>query len=811
MSRSISELDLVLMLVPNGDEASRCAAVMRAAGLAYLECRDMPDLRIRLSEGAGALLLTDDVLVGGALELLTSTIEGQPSWSDVPIVLLSGPSDAGPGADLLDRLGNVVALDRPVRVTTLVSALRTAVRSRRRQYELRDQLRTRALYATIVESSEDAMLTKSADGTILSWNPGAERLFGYTATEAVGRPITLIVPPALRDEEASILDELRAGARIAHYETVRQTKSGERVDVSLSLSPIHNDAGQVIGASSVARDITLRKRSEAALRRQTDRLRLLWEAAAVLLVAEDLERMMGTLFGRIAPHFGLDVYLTYTLTDAGDALRLESSAGLSASDRERAAVLQLGESVSGTVAARRQSMVLAHIRGSENPLLDLPRRIGLQAYVANPLIIDSRLIGTLSFGSRTRERFESDELEFFETICHYVTATMDRMRLIRQLREADRRKDEFLATLAHELRNPLAPIRNALTIVRLRAKGLPGLEQARALMERQLEQMVRLIDDLLDVSRITRGKLELRKERVALETIIGNALDTTRPLIDSAGHAVSVSLPSEPVYLDGDPIRLAQVFGNLLNNAAKYMERGGAITVDARVHDGLVSVHIRDTGIGIPAEALATVFEMFTQVGGSGDRTQGGLGIGLTLVRRLVEMHGGTVEARSGGLGRGAEFITTLPVAPVPAPSPSVRLGDVPPEGLMTKWRILVADDNIDSAESMAMMLRLMGGNEVRTVHDGVQAVEEAEAFRPDLILLDIGMPRMNGYEAARKIRQQSWGQETVLVALTGWGQEEDRRQAAEAGFNRHFTKPVDPLEIEKLVVGLSESHVPSP
>jgi CheY-like chemotaxis protein len=316
-------------------------------------------------------------------------------------------------------------------------------------------------------------------------------------------------------------------------------------------------------------------------------------------------------------------------------------------------------------------------------------------------------------------------------------------------------------------------------------------------MERQLAQMVRLIDDLLDVSRITRGRLELRKERVELAAVVRDAVDTARPHIEASGHKLDVSLPSEPVYLDADPVRIAQVLSNLLNNAAKYTDRGGRIWVVAARRDNEVDLSVRDTGIGIPADALSSIFEMFSQVDRSLEKSHGGLGIGLTLVKRLVEMHGGSVDAHSDGVGKGAEFVVHLPIARVPALSEDQ--GDDTRQPSALRCRILVADDNSDAAESMGTLLRFMG-NEVRIVRDGLQAFEEAAAFRPDLILLDIGMPRMNGYEAARRIRGEHWGKQMFLVAISGWGQEEDKRRATEAGFDRHVTKPVEFAHLEELI-----------
>ncbi len=614
-----------------------------------------------------------------------------------------------------------------------------------------------------------------------------------------------IVPTARRGEEARLLECIRAGEHVSHVETVRQARDGRLVDVAVSTSPIVDDAGRVVGASSITRDVTAQKRAEASRRRRADRRRLLWESAALLLTGDSREAMMQALFARIAPPLRLDHYAYFTT--AGDApLRLEASAGVrgpGAPGRDSIAVLR---ALCAVVARERQPIVSGQ-RRSDGGGLEAPglEPLGSRAFAALPLVVRGRAAGVLVFGGRTREPFEPDEVDFFETICHYVTATHERLRLIERLREADRRKDEFLATLAHELRNPLAPIRNALSIIRLRPDDAGRVRQARGLMDRQLDQMVRLIDDLLDVSRITRGKLVLRRERVTLDAVVSSAVDTSQPLVDARGHRLTVSLPAEPIWLDADPVRLAQVFSNLLNNAAKYMERGGDVTLAATVVDRQVAVSVRDTGIGIPGDALGRIFDMFSQVGPTNDRTRAGLGIGLTLVKRLVDLHGGDVTVSSGGPGAGTEFVVRLPVAR-PDTAASRERAARPDDARVGRCRVLVADDNQDSAESMAVILRMMG-HEVRTVHDGIQAVDEAGAFRPDLVLLDIGMPQVDGYEAARRIRAQPWGRAVALVALTGWGQDEDRHRAIEAGFDRHFTKPMDIEEIEKLIAGIRASR----
>jgi two-component system CheB/CheR fusion protein len=382
------------------------------------------------------------------------------------------------------------------------------------------------------------------------------------------------------------------------------------------------------------------------------------------------------------------------------------------------------------------------------------------------------------------------------------TDISDRVRTEKALREADRRKDEFLATLAHELRNPLAPIRNGLQILRLSPEA-EAQDQARSLMQRQLDQMVRLVDELLDVSRISAGKLELRKERVLLRAVIERAVESSRPLIDRMGHQLTVTLPNQALALDADPTRLGQVFCNLLNNAAKYSDRGGHVWLAVERQGSDVLVSVRDTGVGIAANHLPGIFHMFSQVEGTLDRSQGGLGIGLTLVKRLVELHGGRIEARSEGRGKGSEFVVRLPLI-VEASGPKAPAEADEPPAPKSSLRILIVDDNRDSADSLGMLLRIMG-NDTRTAYDGQQGLEVAREFRPDVALLDIGLPKLDGYEACRRIREQPWGKGVVLIAITGWGQEEDRRRSHDAGFDRHLVKPVDPDALMRMLTELQK------
>jgi PAS domain S-box-containing protein len=376
----------------------------------------------------------------------------------------------------------------------------------------------------------------------------------------------------------------------------------------------------------------------------------------------------------------------------------------------------------------------------------------------------------------------------------------ERMHTLDALREADRRKDEFLATLAHEIRNPLAPIRHELEIMRV-ARGNPDVvERARAVMERQLAHLVHLVDDLMDVSRITRGKLELRRERISLADALQAALEASRPLIEAAHHELIVNMPPAPIYVLGDMTRLAQIFSNLLNNAARYTPPGGQITLSTSAANAQAVIEVRDTGVGIAAEALPNVFEMFAQA----NRARGlspGLGIGLALVNALTEMHGGTVTAQSEGVGAGSTFTVRLPALPVSEveSAHATRPSAAPPASV--RRRVLVADDNLDAAESLATLLTMMG-HEVRAAHDGAQAVEQAEKFRPDLILMDVGMPKVDGLQATTQIRSKDWGSDPVIVALTGWGQEADRKRSKEAGCDVHLVKPLD---FDRLSVLLTE------
>ncbi len=953
--------------------------------------------------------------------------------------------------------------------------------------------------AAIVESSQDAIISKTLDGHILSWNAGAQHLFGYAADETIGKSVTMLIPADRRHEEGMILERLRRGERIETYETVRVSKLGEYLDVSLTLSPIRDRGGRVVAISKIARDVTARRRVERRLRAQNEVARVLaesddlqtaapvilrhicelvqWQVASLWLIQqnqlmrcvclyhspsvsvpgfeaatrelafergsglpgriwesgrpvwvtdvtaepdfprgpmaaadglhsafalpiavnddllgmieffsndvrqrdEELLESMSALASQIGqfierrraedalreseerfraladkapvliwlnnpdgaefvnrsyldflgvnereiegmnwaefvhpddyddyvggyvqaverrtlfqrefrfrradgvyrymktvgvPRFASDgSFLGYigSTYDITDVKRAEQTTSFLASASAALADLTDYDSTLQKVAAlavprfadwcaidllqrdgslRRVAMTHAdpgkvgymrelerkypprtsNIYGTQQVIrtgqpqwastisdemlatitqddehLRLVRELGFKSYICVPLRSRMRVLGVMTFvGANSGRVYDVNDLRAAEDLAHRAVIAIENATLLGRLKEADRHKDEFLAMLAHELRNPLAPIRNAVQILRLLGPRAPEVSRATDMIERQTLQMTRLVDDLLDVSRITRGKIELRKETVDLAAVVRNAVDATQPLIDRWRHQLTVSLPPEPITLEADPARLEQVLANLLNNAAKYTNQGGHIELSARVEGGTVSVRVKDDGIGIPEGMQQRIFDLFTQVDRSLERSEGGLGIGLTLVQRLVELHGGYVEVFSAGPGTGSEFTVTLPVttgatpevphaATVRVPTPSPR-------------RVLIVDNNRDAADSLATLLRL-SGNHVDTVYDGLEALKALPVCQPDVVLIDIGLPTLNGYEVARRIRALEGSPRKRLIALTGWGQEEDRRRSREAGFDEHLTKPVEFAVLQRI---LSESE----
>ncbi|MBL9107385.1 MAG: PAS domain S-box protein [Myxococcales bacterium] len=653
-----------------------------------------------------------------------------------------------------------------------------------------------ARLAAIVESSDDAIVSKSLDGVIRTWNAGAERLFGYTAAEAVGRAITLIIPPERLAEEQSILERLFRGERITSFETVRVAKDGRRLDISLTVSPVRDARGHVIGASKVARDITEHKRVTRALERTLERereqartFRQVADASLAIHAAGSLERVLAVLAEEARRILGADRAFA-SLTTSAELSQSSVTAALADGLPGRERPPPPAELVREVCRANRT------VRRADVP--------GLRGWLAAPLVgRGGDNLGIVHLCDKHHGSFDDNDEAVLSQLAHITSIAVENNNLNATLRDQDRRKDEFLALLAHELRNPLAPLRNGLQVLRL-SDDPPVRRRAQGMMDRQLDHMVRLIDDLLDIARINRQKLELRRARVLLADVVHAAVETARPLVDAAGHHLEVVLPGEPVVLDADLTRLAQVISNLLTNSAKYTDPGGHIRLSAELQGDGVRVVVRDDGLGIPRASLASIFEMFSQVDRTLERARGGLGIGLALVKGLVEMHGGSITADSQGDDRGSTFTVVLPLAPRPPDEPSQAAdhGARPVSGR----RILVVDDNRDAALTMAAMLEL-NGDETQVAFDGLEALAAAERFRPQAILMDMGMPGLNGYDATRRIREQPWGRAIAIVALTGWGQAHDRARSRAAGCDGHLVKPAGFDDLDRLLTDLLDAR----
>jgi len=648
---------------------------------------------------------------------------------------------------------------------------------------------------------------------ILDANDAAVKMF-----EATGKAELMAALPALlRAGAASLLDsrlvalaegrtEFRAEARLS-------TLRGAPIHVSLTtvLPQAPHQEGRAL--VSVV-DLTEQKRIEEALRKSQLRLESdLADSQQLQRVSAEIthenpdslyETLVDAALAITRAHGSKMQILQDSGQDEPGRLRLIAARGLG--PRAEAFWSWVGPqspSSSGQAMLTGARVVVtdvtecAVLAGTED--LDVYLDSGIRAVQATPLLSRTgKLLGVLSTHWDHPHEPSAHELGVIDVVARQAADLIERRQNEEALRLADRRKDEFLMTLAHELRNPLAPARSAVDLMKRKDLADPDLRQARGLIDRQVTLMARLLDDLLDVGRIARDRLELQRQRVDLRTVMRGALELNATLVEAFKHELHVDLPPGPVVLDGDPVRLGQIFGNLLNNACRYTEAGGHIWVTVRLEDQMAVVTVRDSGIGIPPDQLSSIFGIFSQVDRSFERAQGGLGIGLHLVKRLVALHGGVIEARSEGEGRGSAFTVRLPADLAGHVRPAetrAAAGPLPERPL----KILVVDDNVDAASALMMLLEL-DGHDVRSAHDGVEALEAADSFRPDVILLDVGLPRINGLDVCRHIRTQAWGQDVVLVALTGWSQNMDRRLSQEAGFDYHVVKPVEHEELRELL-----------
>ena len=638
-------------------------------------------------------------------------------------------------------------------------------------------------------------------------NPYFAQMSGYTEEELLQADFPQLVHPDFRAPMVEWARRRQVGEPAPNfYEFAMLTKAGEKRWIEFSVgTTMYRGHPAIIGTGF---DITERKRAEDALRLRNERLALLSAAAAHLLKAENPDTMILELFEKVSRHLDLQGYMNFMVNEAGDALRLDSYAGVPEEAARIVSRLEFGQGVCGTVAQRCQPIYAVHIQQSQAEMVLLLKSLGIRAYACNPLIAQGRLLGTLAFATNTRDEFSEDDLEFMRAISQYAAMAKERLRLEGELRrhidqlaaanaqlaEADRRKNEFLAMLAHELRNPLAPIRNAMQVLRMVDLQGPVQQRQGDIIDRQITHMARLLNDLLDVSRITRGKIELSRQPLSLVDVLTHAVETARPLIDQRHHTLTIAPPPPALRVLGDLDRLAQVVGNLLTNAAKYTEEGGQIWLEAAREGSEAVIRVRDTGVGIAPDLLPQIFELFTQADHSLARSQGGLGIGLTMVRSLVEMHGGSVEAHSAGVNQGSEFTIRLPALD-DAGGAGETLQTEPRFGVMTgknqPRRVLVVDDIIDTVQSLSELLRLWG-HHVHVAYNGSGALAAARVFKPEVVLLDIGLPDLDGFEVARRLRHEPGGDLLIIVALTGYGQKSDQQLSSAAGFNHHLVKPVD-------------------
>jgi PAS domain S-box-containing protein len=656
-------------------------------------------------------------------------------------------------------------------ITTIIALLALAAFTRllRRHWQSKAEAAAvlweeREQFHTTLASIGDAVMTTDTSRRVVFMNAVAASMTGWAAEEARGKPLSTvlnIVNEHTREPAVNPIDKvLRDGGVVGlANHTLLIQKGGGEIPIDDSAAPIFDRHGAVTGCVFVFRDITERKQAEAEIdrlltseQRRAEQLRKLTDAALTLNSATTRESVVGVIKA--------EARLVFDVDDA-DVLWQESA-----------------PAANGSIAA---------------PLL---------ARGGQPF-------GYLNLNLKESNGFSPDDRTILEQLAHMAAVAVQNAQLYEELRTSNDRKNEFLATLAHELRNPLAPIRNSLQLMQIAPDDSQVLQQSRTMIERQVTQMVRLIDELLDISRISRGKIELRKQNIDVQSIIAAAIEASQPLIEAQNHQLTTSVPQHPaIMLEADSTRLAQVVLNLLNNAAKYTTPGGQIWLTVEDSPTNVAIKVRDNGIGIPPDMSERIFEMFTQVDRSLERSEGGLGIGLTLVQRLVELHGGEITVHSEGESKGSEFVVTLPKSQT-AQLPGADAGPIIPPLAAPPGesrRIVAVDDNRDAVDSLAMMLRIKG-HEVLTAYDGVEAVDAVANFKPEVVLLDIGLPRLNGYDVARRIRQLPGGDRFVLVAVTGWGQEEDRKRSQEAGFDMHLVKPVDPIALDQLLTSIARAR----
>jgi PAS domain S-box-containing protein len=683
----------------------------------------------------------------------------------------------------------------------------------------------REWFAVTLESIGDAVITTDTQGRVSFLNPVAEQMTGWSSAQAQGEPLERVF--RIINEETRLPAEnpvhkvLESGKTIAlANHTALISKHGAERAIEDSAAPIRDSQGNICGAVMVFHDVGKRREAEKALREETRMLELLNATGMSLAAQLDLQTLVQTMTDSATQLSGAAFgAFFYNVSDQdGKSFLLYTLSGAPREAFERFGRPRntpvFDATFRGEGVVRCADITQDPRYGTMLPHRGMPKgHLPVRSYLAVPVISRSgEVLGGLLLGHPQSDVFTARSERLVLGISAQAAIAIDNARLYEAaqqeilrreraeaaLQETDRRKDEFLATLAHELRNPLAPIRQAARISKTPAATEAQKRWSHDVIERQVHHMALLLEDLLDISRVTRGTLELRTEMTELAAVIEAAVETARPSIDSKRHVLSIEMPPEAVHLAADPLRLAQVISNLLTNAAKYTDPGGRIRLHAVRDAEAVTISVSDNGIGIPADAIQGVFAMFSQVKSAQDRSDGGLGIGLALAKGLVDLHGGSITARSAGTGRGSEFVVRLPMRVIGA-ARAPKTIDTSSATAGRRRRLLIADDNEDAAESLAALLRI-DGHEVTVVKNGREALATINSLQPEIALLDIGMPDMNGYEIARQLRQGPLRDQLTLIAVTGWGQDRDKTRALEAGFNHHFTKPIEPEALLELL-----------
>jgi PAS domain S-box-containing protein len=656
-----------------------------------------------------------------------------------------------------------------------------------------------ALYREIFAHSSDAIAIIAADGRYLERNLAHQELIGYTDEEILGKTPELHLGG---ERFREVTTSLEAQGRY-RQDVISTTKSGIQLDIELSAFTVRDASGVPVCHVGIKRDISQRKRMEEALQ-------FLAAASAALDRSLDYQATVENLAGLTVPYLadwvvvetvGPDGSLRPSASIHVDLKRAELLVELAAL---RAAPAMPAGPVQDMAALKPRRMsgpadLLAELAQGDMRAAELLSRIGAASAMVVPLRARGRILGRMTLVS-TRRIYQDRDLALADDLSRRGATALDNARLYGEVQESDRRKEEFLAVLAHELRNPMTPLLTCLELMRSPHADADSIARWREIMERQVRNLARLVDDLLDVSRITRGKIELQKQSIDLATVVARAVETTRPLIQSRGISLGVAIPPE-LKLFADPLRVEQILANLLNNAAKYTPEGGRVDIEGEGDGVGVTVRVRDNGVGIAPDLLPRLFDLFQQ----GGNASGGLGIGLTLVRTLVELHGGGVRAMSPGPGRGSEFEVRLPIGETP-PVPRTCPPALDPKRDPRRQRALIVDDNVDAATLLAEALR-QRGHVVHLAHDGKTAVEEALRHRPEVILLDLGLPDLDGYEVASRLRAQTGFEQSAIIAISGYGQAQYLTRSAEAGFSHHIVKPVDMAHLEALLTALQTSN----